>query len=226
MGISDRKQKSQEMKLISAIVAAATAQTMVQTGQWNGVDESNTCGSTWEWQDADGNGVSVVNATCSWTSNSQITYAYADSGAFVAGANAVTGLPSGSAGSASLRFFFAQTCVNGTCDNSTCWDVTPDCQANPNNEALPGLSIQENVNDHRGSQDSWNLQVAGVSAGDVITLDFQGGNDVTNLTTDFGTVSGSGNSWAVSVQNEPFGDLLQLKVEANVVPDLFATTVA
>merc|ERR1712193_149192 len=143
MGIFDRKQKSQEMKLISAIVAAATAQTMVMAGQWNGVDESNTCGSTWEWQDADGNGVSVVNATCSLTSNDVITYAYADSGAFVAGSNAVTGLPSGSAGSASLRFFFAQNCVTGT-----------------------------------------------------------------------------GNSWAVAVQNEPFGDLLQLKVEADVVPDL------
>merc|ERR1712035_183425 len=144
MGSLIEKHKSEEMKLISAIVAAATAQQMVQTDYWNGVDESNTCGSTWEWQDADGNGISVVNATCTWTSNS------------------VTGLPSGSSGSAALRFFFAQTCVNGTCDNSTCWDVTPDCQANPNNEALPGLYIQENVNDPRGNQDSWNLQVAGV----------------------------------------------------------------
>merc|ERR1712157_685024 len=85
----------------------------------------------------------------------------------------------------------------------TCWDVVPDCQANPNNEGLPGLYIQENINDHRGSQDSWNLQVHGVSQGDVLTFDFQGNNDVTNLTTAFGTVSGSGNSWAVSVQEAP-----------------------
>merc|ERR1711893_260173 len=150
MGSLIEKHKSEEMKLISAIVAAATAQQMVQTDYWNGVDESNTCGSTWEWQDADGNGISVVNATCTWTSNSVITYAYADNGAFVAGS----------------------------------------------------------------------------SAGDVRSFDFQGANQVTNLTTDFGVVSGSGNSWAVSVQNEPFGDLLQLTVEADVVPDLFATTVA
>merc|ERR1711872_229289 len=65
MGSLIEKHKSEEMGLISAIVAAATAQTMVQTDYWNGVDESNTCGSTWEWQDADGNGISVVNATCS-----------------------------------------------------------------------------------------------------------------------------------------------------------------
>merc|ERR1712157_408385 len=150
--IENKNHTLKEMKLISAIVATATA-AVVQTGQWNGVDNDNTCGSTWE-------------------------------------------------------------------------DVGPDCQANPNNEGLPGLYIQENINDHRGSQDSWNLQVHGVSQGDVLTFDFQGNNDVTNLTTAFGTVSGSGNSWAVSVQEAPFGDLFQLEVSANSVPDLFSTTVA
>merc|ERR1712025_585371 len=219
--IENKNHTLKEMKLISAIVATATA-AVVQTGQWNGVDNDNTCGSTWEWQDENGDALSIVNATCSWV-GTNIAHAYADNGAFVAGANAVTGFQ---AGSASLRFFFSQSCVNGTCDNSTCWDVVPDCQANPNNEGLPGLYIQENINDHRGSQDSWNLQVHGVSQGDVLTFDFQGNNDVTNLTTAFGTVSGSGNSWAVSVQEAPFGDLFQLEVSANSVPDLFSTTVA
>merc|ERR1712003_259298 len=172
--IENKNHTLKEMKLISAIVATATA-AVIQTGQWNGVDNDNTCGSTWEWQDENGDALSIVNATC---------------------------------------------------DNSTCWDVVPDCQANPNNEGLPGLYIQENINDHRGSQDSWNLQVHGVSQGDVLTFDFQGNNDVTNLTTAFGTVSGSGNSWAVSVQEAPFGDLFQLEVSANSVPDLFSTTVA
>merc|ERR1711953_983551 len=213
MGIFDRKQKYhtlKEMKLISAIVATATA-AVVQTGQWNGVDNDNTCGATYEWQDANGDVLPLVNATCSWQSNSAITYAYVDNGGFVASNNAVTGL--------------AQSGVNGTCDNSTCWDITIDCQANPNNVALPGLYIQENINDHRGDNDNWNLQVAGVNQGDVISFDFGGSNDVYNLTTDFGAVSGSGNTWAVSVQDAPFGELLQLTVYANEVVDLFSTTV-
>jgi|ERR1711953_20580 len=225
MGIFDRKQKYhtlKEMKLISAIVATATA-AVVQTGQWNGVDNDNTCGATYEWQDANGDVLSLVNATCSWQSNSAITYAYVDNGGFVASNNAVTGLAQ--SGDAALRFFFAQSCVNGTCDNSTCWDITIDCQANPNNVALPGLYIQENINDHRGDNDNWNLQVAGVNQGDVISFDFGGSNDVYNLTTDFGAVSGSGNTWAVSVQDAPFGELLQLTVYANEVVDLFSTTV-
>merc|ERR1711953_460629 len=207
MGIFDRKQKYhtlKEMKLISAIVATATA-AVVQTGQWNGVDNDNTCGATYEWQDANGDVLSLVN------------------GGFVASNNAVTGLAQ--SGDAALRFFFAQSCVNGTCDNTTCWDITIDCQANPNNVALPGLYIQENINDHRGDNDNWNLQVAGVNQGDVISFDFGGSNDVYNLTTDFGAVSGSGNTWAVSVQDAPFGELLQLTVYANEVVDLFSTTV-
>jgi len=227
MGIFDRKQKSQEMKLISAIVATAAASPMTKTGQWNGVDESNTCGMTFEWQDANGDPLSIVNATCSWQADSTITFAYGDNGAFVAGSNAVTGFESGSDGSASVRFFFAQTCVNGTCDNSTCWEFTspPNCEANPNNEGLAGMYIQENINDHRGSQDNWNLQIQGATGGQTFTVEFGNGNQVTNLTSDFATVSGSGNSWAVTVQDEPFGDLLQMKVEADAVPDLWSTVV-
>merc|ERR1712158_237859 len=139
MGIFDRKQKSQDMKLISAIVATVSASAMTKTGQWNGVDESNTCGMTFEWQDANGDPLSIVNATCSWEADSTITFAYGDNGAFVAGSNAVTGFEPGSDGSASVRFFFAQTCVNGTCDNSTCWEFTspPNCEANPNNGDSP-----------------------------------------------------------------------------------------
>merc|ERR1712060_281724 len=99
---------TKEMKLIATFAAIAAA-------NWNGQSEESTCGMTLA-------GASMINSTCT-VSGSSIKAMYAGNGAFITGANTMTGFDDIS-GDASVVVFFNQDCSSGECDNSTCWDAT------------------------------------------------------------------------------------------------------
>jgi len=180
------------MKLFALISVAAA--------NWNGVSEDNSCGM----QIA---GASMVNSTCTVSGNS-IGAVFAGNGAFITSANTFTGFD-GISGNADVVVFFEQTCVDGNCDNSTCWDAAVSCV--DNGAASAGVYFMESVNDNRGASGNYNLQIAGVSAGDTLSVDLNGWNAV-NVTAPFGTVSSDGNAFTVQVDDASFGDLFQISV--------------
>ena len=181
------------MKLFALISVAAA--------NWNGVSEDNSCGM----QIA---GASMVNSTCT-VSGSSISAIFAGNGAFITSTDTFTGFD-GISGNADVVVFFNQDCSSGECDNSTCWDAAVSCV--DNGAASQGVYFMETVNDNRGAAGgNYNLQVAGVSVGDVVSFDLNGWNAV-NITAPFGTVTSvSPGIFSVSVDSE-FGDLFQVSV--------------
>jgi hypothetical protein len=180
------------MKLFALISVAAA--------NWNGVSEDNSCGMQIS-------GDSMINSTCT-VSGSSIGAVFAGNGAFITGANTFTGFD-GVSGNADVVVFFEQDCSSGTCDNSTCWDASVSCV--DNGAATDGVFFMESVNDNRGASGNYNLQVAGVSSGDVLSFDLNGWNAV-NITAPFGLVNGEGSTFSVTVGDGPFGDLFQVSV--------------
>jgi hypothetical protein len=199
------------MKLNLALVAAVAA-------NWNGQSEDSTCGMQLS-------GGSLVNSTCT-VSGSSIKSMYAGNGAFITGANTLTGFD-GISGDADVVVFFSQSCDETGCDNSTCWDAEINCV--DNGAATPGVFFMETVNAaHAGIV---NLQIAGVNALDAvaITLNDDSGNPVglTNITSSGGSVDAEeANGSFVVTAGENFGDLLQVSVNADAVINLFLSTVS
>ena len=191
------------MKLF-ALIAAVSA-------EWNGVSEDNSCGMQLS-------GDSMVNSTCTIT-GANIKSIFAGNGAFITGPNTFTGYD-GMSGDVDMVVFFDQDCSSGECDNSTCWDASVSCTANGG--ATDGIFFMETVNDHRGAKGgNVNLQIAGVTAGDVLSLDLAG-FACQNISAPFGTVSATADAWgnqysddgtfSVTVNDEPFGDLFQISI--------------
>ena len=192
------------MKLFATLAAVASA-------TWNGVSEDNSCGM----QIA---GDSMVNSTCT-ISGSNIAYQFAGNGAFITGANTFTGFD-GVSGAVDMVVFFDQDCSTGECDNSTCWDAAVSCV--DNGAASAGVYFMETVNDNRGAKGgNVNLQLAGVTAGDVLSIDLAG-FACQNISAPFGTVDADADAWgnqysdngvfSVVVGDEPFGDLFQISI--------------
>jgi len=191
------------MKLFALISVAAA--------NWNGVSEDNSCGM----QIA---GDSMINSTCT-VSGSSLGNVFAGNGAFITGANTFTGFD-GISGNADVVVFFEQDCSSGECDNSTCWDAAVSCTAN--GQKTDGVFFMETVNDHRGAKGgNVNLQIAGVSAGDTLSIDLNG-FACQNITAPFGIVTATADAWggqysddgtfSVQVGAGPFGDLFQISI--------------
>jgi hypothetical protein len=192
------------MKLF-ALIAAVSA-------EWNGVSEDNSCGMQLS-------GDSMVNSTCT-ISGSNIKTVFAGNGAFITGAGyAVTGFD-GISGNVDAVVFFDQDCSTGECDNSTCWDAAVSCV--DNGAASAGVFFMETVNDDRQAKGAnYNLQIAGVSNGDVLSIDLAG-FACQNITAPFGVVDADPDAWgnqysdngvfSVTVGDEPFGDLFQISI--------------
>jgi len=203
---------TKEMKLIATFAAIAAA-------NWNGQSEESTCGMTLS-------GASMINSTCT-VSGSSIKAMYAGNGAFITGANTMTGFDDIS-GDASVVVFFNQDCSSGECDNSTCWDATMDCV--DNGAASSGKFFMETVN--AASAGNLNLQIAGVSMGDSVQISLvdDNGNGVSlkNITSPSGDVSAdeSDNGSFSVTAGENFGDLFQVSVNAGGVVNLWLSTVA
>jgi len=195
------------MKLF-ALIAAVSA-------EWNGVSNDNTCGMQIS-------GDSMVNATCTISGNN-IKSVFAGNGAFITGANTVTGFD-GISGDVDAVVFFEQSCVDGDCDNSTCWDASVSCV--DNGSASAGVYFMETVNDNRGAKGgNVNLQIANVQNGDVLSINLNGDNlngfACQNISAPFGVVSATEDAWGnqysddgtFSVQvGESFGDLFQISI--------------
>ena len=163
----------------------------------------------------------MVNSTCT-VSGASIGSVFAGNGAFITSANTFTGFD-GISGNADVVIFFNQDCSSGTCDNSTCWDATVSCV--DNGAATSGVFLMESVNDNRMAKGyNVNLQISGVSAGDVLAFQLNsnnGGWACQIITAPFGTVAATpaGDTWysddgafTVTVGDGPFGDLFQVSV--------------
>ena len=150
------------MKFSVAFIAAVTA-------EWNGQSPDMLCGGQYS---APVGFSSMVNSTCTFTGTS-VAQKFAGNGAFITGANSFTGFD-GASGNLDMVVFFDQECPEGgECDNSTCWDASVSCV--PNGGATAGVFFMETVNDHRGAKGgNVNLQIAGVSAGDTLSIDLNG----------------------------------------------------
>lgn len=199
------------MKLNLALVAAVAA-------EWNGQSADSTCGMQLS-------GASMVNATCT-VSGTSIKAIYAGNGAFISGANTLTGFD-GVSGDADVVVFFDQDCSTGECDNSTCWDAALSCV--DNGAAASGVMFMETVNAAQAG--IINLQIANVNGGETvtITLNDDAGNSValTNITSAGGVASAEEaalGSFSVTA-GENFGDLLQVSVNAAGVVNLFQSEV-
>merc|ERR1712151_477230 len=175
-----------------------------------GVSGDNTCGMQIP-------GDSMVNSTCT-ISGSSIKSVFAGNGAFITGANTFTGFD-GISVDVDAVVFFEQSCLDGDCDNSTCWDASVECV--DNGSASAGVSFMETVNDDRQAKGgNVNLQIAGVSDGDVLQIDLAG-FACQNISAPFGVVSATEDAWGnqysddgtFSVQvGESFGDLFQISI--------------
>jgi hypothetical protein len=199
------------MKLNLALVAAVAA-------EWNGQSADSTCGMQLS-------GASMVNSTCT-VSGTSIKAIYAGNGAFISGANTLTGFD-GVSGDADVVVFFDQDCSTGECDNSTCWDAALSCV--DNGSAASGVMFMETVNAAQAG--IINLQIANVNGGETvtITLNDDAGNSValTNITSAGGVASAEEaalGSFSVTA-GENFGDLLQVSVNAAGVVNLFQSEV-
>merc|ERR1739847_13600 len=205
MGTKEEKSNNKEMKLFATLAALVSA-------EWNGVDSDNTCGMQVS-------GSSMVNATCTIDTGNVASYVFAGNGAFITGANTITGFD-GISGDADVVIFYEQDCSSGTCDNSTCWGGSVSCV--DNGAASAGVFFMETVNDHRGAKGgNVNLQIAGVSSGDTLAIDLNG-FACQNITAPFGVVSATADAWgnqysddgtfSVQVGDGPFGDLFQISI--------------
>merc|ERR1712050_499816 len=153
MGTKNSNSQIKEMKVFATLAAVATA-------NWNGQSPDSTCGMQISAE-------SMVNSTCTIT-GSNFGDIFLGNGGFITGANTFTGFD-GISGNADVVVFFQQTCVDGNCDNSTCWDAAVSCV--DNGAASAGVFFMESVNDNRMAKGyNVNLQVAGVSAGDVLSF--------------------------------------------------------
>merc|ERR1711893_508283 len=204
--------KLKEMKLNLALVAAVAA-------EWNGQSLDSTCGMQIS------TGQSMVNSTCT-ISGSSIKAVYAGNGAFITSGNTFTGFD-GVSGEADVVVFFNQNeNADGSLDNSTCWDAAVNCV--DNGAASAGVFFMETVNAAAGVI---NLQIAGVSSGDVVSIELNddNGNNValTNITSAGGEVSAEEANGAFSVTaGDNFGDLLQVSVNAAGVVNLWQSSVS
>merc|ERR1711893_300574 len=175
--------------------------------EWNGQSLDSTCGMQIS------TGQSMVNSTCT-ISGSSIKAVYAGNGAFITGANTFTGFD-GVSGEADVVVFFNQNeNDDGSLDNSTCWDAAVNCV--DNGAAAAGVI---------------SLQIAGVSANDVVSIELNddNGNNValTNITSAGGEVSAEEANGAFSVTaGDNFGDLLQVSVNAAGVVNLWQSSVS
>merc|ERR1712035_21997 len=217
MGTSKKSNttRREKMKVLSAIVAAATASV---TTEWPGVSVDNSCGSLWEAEE------SIVNKTCTISApNAQ--YQFAGNGAFVTGADTFTGYDGTSSDVNVVVFYNQAEDADGNLDNSTCWDINVSCV--DNGAASAGLYFMENVNDHRNAKNgNYNIQIANVNNGDVLTIQLNNNDGdefaVQNITADFGVVSATEDNWGnqysddgsftVTVGDAVFGQLFQISV--------------
>lgn len=188
----------------SALIAAVSA-------NWNGVSEDNSCGMQIS-------GDSMVNSTCT-ISGENIAHVFAGNGALITGPNTFTGYD-GMSGNSDVVVFFEQSCTDGDCDNSTCWDAAVSCVDNGAETA--GVFFMETVNDHRGAKGgNVNLQISGVSSGDTLSIDLAG-FACQNISAPFGEVFATQDAWgnqysddgifSVTVGDGPFGDLFQISI--------------
>merc|ERR1739838_783036 len=177
--------QEENMKVLSAIIAAAAA----SDSSWDGVAADNTCGMVIE-------GDNFVNKTCT-ISGSSIEHIFAGNGAFVNGVNSFTGLD-GTSSDVNVVVFFSQAeDGDGSLDNSTCWDASVDCVDSGADTSRP--LFMENVNDHRNAKNgNYNIQIANVNNGDVLTIQL-------NQYSDDG-------SFTVTVGDAVFGQLFQISV--------------
>merc|ERR1711885_103466 len=203
---SNYKQQEENMKVLSAIIAAAAA----TDASWDGASVENSCGMTIS-------GENFVNKTCT-ISGSSIQYMFAGNGAFVNGADSFTGFD-GTSSDVNVVVFFSQAeDADGNLDNSTCWDASVSCA--DSGADYSGPLFMENVNDHR------NAQNGNVNNGDVLTIQLNdndgNGWAAQNITADFGEVSAESDEWGnsysddgsftVTVGDAVFGQLFQISV--------------
>merc|ERR1712179_406777 len=209
---SNYKQQEENMKVLSAIIAAAAA----TDASWDGVSVENSCGMTIS-------GENFVNKTCT-ISGSSIQYMFAGNGAFVNGADSFTGFD-GTSSDVNVVVFFSQAeDADGNLDNST-WDASVSCA--DSGADYSGPLFMENVNDHRNAKNgNYNIQIANVNNGDVLTIQLNdndgNGWGAQNITADFGTVAATGDAWGnqysddgsftVTVGDAVFGQLFQISV--------------
>jgi len=210
---SNYKQQEENMKVLSAIIAAAAA----TDASWDGVSVENSCGMTIS-------GENFVNKTCT-ISGSSIQYMFAGNGAFVNGADSFTGFD-GTSSDVNVVVFFSQAeDADGNLDNSTCWDASVSCA--DSGADYSGPLFMENVNDHRNAKNgNYNIQIANVNNGDVLTIQLNdndgNGWAAQNITADFGEVSAESDEWGnsysddgsftVTVGDAVFGQLFQISV--------------
>merc|ERR1711892_1129703 len=140
---SNYKQQEENMKVLSAIIAAAVA----SDASWDGVSADNTCTVT----------------------GSSMEYIFAGNGAFINGDNTFTSYD-GTSSDVNVVVFFSQSAdADGNLDNSTCWDASVSCA--DSGADYSGPFFMENVNDHRNAKNgNYNIQIANVNNGDVLTL--------------------------------------------------------
>merc|ERR1712128_156161 len=197
---SNYKQQEENMKVLSAIIAAAVA----SDASWDGVSADNTCGMVIS-------GDNFVNKTCTVTGSS-MEYIFAGNGAFINGDNVVV--------------FFSQSAdADGNLDNSTCWDASVSCA--DSGADYSGPFFMENVNDHRNAKNgNYNIQIANVNNGDVLSIQLMnndgGEYGAQNIPADFGTVGATADAWGnqysddgtftVTVGDAVFGQLFQISV--------------
>merc|ERR1711970_1404903 len=181
---SNYKQQEENMKVLSAIIAAAAA----SDAAWDGVSTDNTCGMVIS-------GDNFVNKTCT-VSGSSIEYIFAGNGAFINGANTFTGYD-GTSSDVNVVVFFSQAeDADGNLDNSTCWDASVSCA--DSGADYNGPYFMENVNDHRNAWSSQN-----------ITADF---GTVAAETDEWGNSYSDDGSFTVTVGDAVFGQLFQISV--------------
>jgi len=193
------------MKLF-ALVAAVSAST-----SWDGISVDNTCGQQIS-------GENFVNKTCTIGGPNAIKSVFAGNGAFITGPNTFTGFD-GISGDVDAVVFFNQEFENGVGDNSTCWDAAISCD--DYGSAVEGVFFMETVNDDRQAKGAnYNLQIAGVSPGDALSIDLNGFS-CQNISAPFGEVYATPDAWGnqysddgtFSVQvGESFGDLFQISI--------------
>merc|ERR1711892_825975 len=174
---SNYKQQEENMKVLSAIIAAAVA----SDASWDGVSADNTCGMVIS-------GDNFVNKTCAVTGSS-MEYIFAGNGAFINGDNTFTGYD-GTSSDVNVVVFFSQSAdADGNLDNSTCWDASVSCA--DSGADYSGPFFTENVN--------YNIQIANVNNGDVLSIQLMnndgGEYGAQNITADFGTVGATADAW-------------------------------
>merc|ERR1712025_861367 len=178
---SNYKQQEENMKVLSAIIAAAAA----TDASWDGVSVENSCGMTIS-------GENFVNKTCT-ISGSSIQYMFAGNGAFVNGADSFTGFD-GTSSDVNVVVFFSQAeDADVNLDNSTCWDASVSCA--DSGADYSGPLFMENVDDHRNAKGgNYNIQIANVNNGN--------GWAAQNITADFGEVSAESDEWGNSYSDD------------------------